>query len=223
MEAWPPSVQGAGSLPGWGPGPEAWAETGLGPCGPLSVCGLGQLRPLRAPWVMMAVCGRAALVSAGLRRFCSLLPKAAWLPPPGTGRGSRQRAHMGSLLLPRHRANQPCPATCGDPREAFSLHPALFPARAQPSLSQACCLGPWESLWLPRACPYLPVAPEQTASPGACLGGPLFPVALGQGCGPGPGLTGLRPSLTTRWHPGHGLPGWGHSLWGGGGLRIEPL
>ena len=46
------------------------------------------------------------------------------------------------------------------------MHPALFPACAQ-----ACCPAPRESLCLPGACPYLPVAAEQTASPGCLPGG----------------------------------------------------
>lgn len=223
MEAWPPSVQGAGSLPGWEPGPEAWAETGLGPAGPSVSAALAScsLSGPWLPWVMMAVCGRAA----GQRRTQEVLlapPKAAWLPPPGTGRGSHASERTwAAFCCPVLKPASPALQHAGTHARLSPCILPSFPACAQPSPSQACCLGPWESLWLqglsiPARCP------RADCQPWRLPGGATLPVALGQGCGPGQ-PDRAEPSLTTRWHPGHGLPGWGHSLWGGGGLRIEPL
>lgn len=186
LEAWPPPVQGAGSLPGRGPGPEARgagrrSEAGPGPAGP-SLC-LWPRPTVASPgpgfrgW-WMAVCGRAALVSAGLGRLCRLLLKAASVATTrGWAWGPASECTWVAFCCPVTKPTRPAPRPRGHPHGAISLHPALFPACAQ-----ACCPGPRESLCLPGACLYLPVAPEQTASPGCLPGGALFPVALGRGC-----------------------------------------
>lgn len=124
----------------------------------------------------MAVCGRAALVSAGLGRLCRLLPKAASAAAAGGWAwGPASECTWVAFCCPVTKPTRPAPRPRGHPHGAVSLHPVLFPARAQ-----ACCPGPRESLCLPGACPYLPVTQEQTASPG-CLPGGTLPGGAGAG------------------------------------------
>ena len=167
LEAWPPSVQGAGSLPWRSPGPEArgaWprAEAGPGPCRPLTVsvamadCGLSGPWFL---WVMMAVCGRAALVSTGLERLCRLLPKAAsaaaaggWARvPPASAHGWPSAAQSPSQPAPPRDAQGPTrgillasrPLSCPCPAESL---PDLLPwSPGQPV--------PARGLSIPACCP----------------------------------------------------------------------
>lgn len=183
MEAWPPSVQGAGSLPGWGPGPEAWAETGLGPCGPLSVCGLGQLRPLRA-LASVGDDGRVRQGSPGQRGTQEVLlapPKGGlaaaagdWARvPPASAHGQPSAAPSPSQpALPCNMRGPTrgfllasCPLSCPCPAESL---PGLLPrSLGEPVAAQG--------LSIPARCP------RADCQPWRLPGGATLPGGSGAG------------------------------------------
>lgn len=146
---------------------QAWVPAGPSLSVALASCGLSG--PWR-PWVMMAVCGRAALVSAGLRRPCWLLPKAAsaaaagdWarVPPasthgwPSAARSPSQPAlacdtrgpTRGFLVASRPRSC-PCPAESlpgllpHSPGEPVAAQGLSIPARCPRADCQ-----PWRLPW----------------------------------------------------------------------------
>lgn len=157
---------------------QAW-----GPCGPLECLRRpARLRPLRAPWVMMAVCAGAALVS-GTQEVLLAPPKGGLAAARrGLGEGPASGAYGQPSAAPSP-GQQPCPATCGD-HVSFLLASCPLSCPCLRVSPRPAASVPGRACGLPRACPYLPSAPEQTASPGACLGEPTLPGGSGAGCGP---------------------------------------
>ena len=169
-------------------GPWAWSRGCRVPvrgrpgnCGPLPASVASADCGLSRPWFPRVTDGRVWQGSPGQRGTREALPA----PPKGglgyrhrvLGVGSRQRVHVGGLLLPGHQANQACPTAALAPtwghllasRPLSCLCPGLLPCSpGQPV--------PAGGLSVPACCPRADRQPWLPAW------GALFPVALGQGC-----------------------------------------